>query len=64
MELLTHFNEYAASHEFDDEEVIKLGIDICRALELCSNKNLSIEILSLRIFLWPILVISNQVILG
>ena len=40
MELLTPLLKYTRSHPFGREDVIKLGIDICRALELCRNQNI------------------------
>jgi len=40
MELLTSFVDYTVSKKPDENEVIKLGIDICSALELCSQKNI------------------------
>ena len=39
MELLTPFNSYAAEKTLTEPEVIKLGLDICTALELCAKKN-------------------------
>lgn len=39
MELLTPFSGYAASKTMTEAEVIKLGSDICTALELCSRRN-------------------------
>ncbi len=40
MELLTPFSEYAKTRELGIEEVTRLGIDMCKALEVC--KKLSI----------------------
>lgn len=40
MELLTPFNRYISDRALTEEEVIKLGIDICSALELCAEKNI------------------------
>lgn len=40
MELLTPFKEYKAVHEFPQEAVIRLGIDICNALETCSKQHI------------------------
>lgn len=39
MELLKPFNEYIRTHTMTESEVIKLGIDICTALEICSSRN-------------------------
>lgn len=38
MELLTPFPEWEKEHPLQEEDVIRLGCDICRALELC-HKN-------------------------
>jgi len=40
MELLTSFISYSTGKELSDSEVIKLGQDICAALELCARKNI------------------------
>jgi len=40
MELLTSFVEYASSAKFEESDVIKLGIDICSALEYCARKKI------------------------
>lgn len=40
MELLTPLLNYASSHALGRSEIIKLGIDICRALELCGKRNI------------------------
>ncbi|MCL1918078.1 MAG: serine/threonine protein kinase [Peptococcaceae bacterium] len=40
MELLTNLSDYAALHPLDLAEVTKLGIHICKALELCAQKNI------------------------
>lgn len=40
MELLVPFNEYLAKHTMKEDDVLKLGIDICNALELCAQKNI------------------------
>ncbi len=40
MELLTSLNDYLNQHKVDENLVIKLGIDICRALEICENYNI------------------------
>ncbi|MDR1204697.1 MAG: protein kinase [Peptococcaceae bacterium] len=39
MELLTGLNEHAMEKPFSQEDIIKLGVHICRALELCAQKN-------------------------
>ena len=39
MELLTPFVKYAAEHTLNEQDVIKLGVDICSALELCARRN-------------------------
>ena len=39
MELLTPFKQHMAEHGFTRQDVIKLGIDICKALELCRKKD-------------------------
>ncbi|MDR2176159.1 MAG: serine/threonine protein kinase [Synergistaceae bacterium] len=36
MELLTSLSEYAAEHPLTPDETVKLGVHICRALELCA----------------------------
>jgi len=40
MELLTPLLEYSNMHTFTHQTVIKLGTDICRALELCQKFNI------------------------
>ena len=40
MELLTPFNTYICDKKLTEEEVIKLGCDICTALEICSKRNI------------------------
>ena len=40
MELLTPLNTYMAKHTMTEKEVIKLGIDICKALELCQKNRI------------------------
>lgn len=40
MELLTPFNQYACDKQLTENEVIKLGCDICTALEICSQCNI------------------------
>lgn len=39
MELLTPLLPYAIAHPFSRRDVIQLGIDLCRALELCQKYN-------------------------
>lgn len=39
MELLTPLLPYATSHPFARRDVIQLGIDLCKALELCQKYN-------------------------
>jgi uncharacterized protein YjdB/serine/threonine protein kinase len=40
MELLTNLTEYMMHHNLSQETIIKLGIDICKALELCQKYNI------------------------
>ena len=40
MELLTSFNEYVGARKLSEAEVIKIGLDILAALELCGQKNI------------------------
>ena len=40
MELLTPLLKYTRSHQFGRDDVIRLGIDMCHALELCRNQNI------------------------
>ena len=40
MELLTPLNRYTSTHTVTRQDVIKLGIDLCRALELCQKYNI------------------------
>lgn len=40
MELLTGLNEYAAGKTLAEGEVIRLGMDICKALEYCEKLNI------------------------
>lgn len=40
MELLKPFNNYICEKQMNEKEVIKLGIDICTALEICSQRNI------------------------
>jgi len=39
MELLESFEEYAAERTMGEDDIIKLGGDICRALELCAKQS-------------------------
>ena len=39
MELLTPFNTYICDHPMSEKDVIKLGVDICSALEICSRRD-------------------------
>ena len=38
MELLTPFNDWKGTRTLSEAEVIRLGIDICSALEICEKK--------------------------
>lgn len=40
MELLTPFNTYICDKNLTEKEVIKIGSDICTALEICSQRNI------------------------
>ncbi|MBS6263574.1 MAG: protein kinase [Clostridium sp.] len=40
MELLIPFNTYLSGRKMTEAEVIKLGCDICTALEICSKRNI------------------------
>ncbi len=40
MELLTPFNTYIQGRKMTEKEVIKLGVDICTALEICAQRNI------------------------
>lgn len=40
MELLTSFIDYMASNEITEKDIIRLGIDICKALEICEKKGI------------------------
>lgn len=40
MELLTSFNNYICDKTLAEEEVVKLGCDICTALEICAKRNI------------------------
>ena len=40
MELLTPFNQYICDRKLSEAEVIKLGADICTALEICQKRSI------------------------
>lgn len=40
MELLTSFNAYICDKKLTEKEVIRLGCDICTALEICAKRNI------------------------
>ena len=40
MELLTPLNRYTSTHTVTRQDVIKLGTDLCRALEMCQKFNI------------------------
>ena len=40
MELLTPFDSFISNPEFSQRDVIKLGMDICSALEVCEQNNI------------------------
>lgn len=40
MELLTPLPEYINQHGLTEEQAVQMGIDICRALELCAQKGI------------------------
>lgn len=40
MELLTPLVEYSTTHEWSQREVLKLGMDICSALEVCQAEDI------------------------
>ena len=40
MEMLTPFVEYLGSHRLSKDDVLKLGISVCKALELCEKQNI------------------------
>ena len=40
MELLTAFKDYLVTHTPTEEDVVKLGVDIAKALEICQQKNI------------------------
>ncbi len=40
MELLTPFNNYACDKDLTEKDIVKLGIDICSALEICEQRKI------------------------
>lgn len=40
MELLTPFNKFICDRKLTEEDVIRLGCDICTALEICGRRNI------------------------
>jgi len=40
MELLTSFNDFIGEKKLTEKDVIKLGLDICSALELCAQRGI------------------------
>lgn len=40
MELLNDFQSYLSTHTMSEEDVIRLGIDVCNALTVCGSKNI------------------------
>lgn len=40
MEYLTGFLEYCAGKELTEQDVIRLGVDLCKALEYCQKQNI------------------------
>ena len=64
MELLTPLFDYIAGHSLTVNDVVQLGIDICKALELCHRKTSSTEILNLKTFFTLIRVHLSWVTLG
>ena len=40
MELLTPFNTYIQTNKLSEKDVVKLGVDICTALELCGQRDI------------------------
>lgn len=40
MELLTPLKEYLSSNPFTEADALKMGMDICQALEICGKKNI------------------------
>ncbi len=60
MEYLTSFMDYCAEKQLTEKEVIKLGMDLSKALEYCRKlKILFTGISSRRIFLYPDLAILS-----
>lgn len=46
MELLTPLQDYCSNHTMGEEQIIRLGMDICNALEICEEKRSSTVISS------------------
>ncbi|MBP3852369.1 MAG: protein kinase [Erysipelotrichaceae bacterium] len=40
MELLTSLSEYRKHYTMSQDEILQMGIDICKALELCEKRNI------------------------
>ncbi|MCH5314355.1 MAG: protein kinase [Eubacterium sp.] len=40
MKLLTPFVDYQSKNELSIDDIVKIGIDICSALEICENRNI------------------------
>ena len=40
MEELTSLDKYELDHKFTDKDILKIGIDVASALEVCENKNI------------------------
>lgn len=40
MDLLEPFHDYTQNHSMSEKEIIKLGVDICSALEVCHQNNI------------------------
>lgn len=40
MELLTPLQDYCSNHTMGEEQIIRLGMDICNALEICEEKKI------------------------
>ena len=53
MEYLTSFLDYCAGKALTEEEVIHLGIDLCRALEYCQKQISFIATSNRKIYLYP-----------